>query len=106
MFYHDHAYGITRLNVYAGEASPYIIQDPVEQNLVNSGVIPADQIPLIIQDKTFVPDDAQLAAQDPTWDKAKWGGKGNLWMPHVYMTNQNPADPGGINAFGRWHYGP
>jgi hypothetical protein len=61
---------------------------------------------LIIQDKTFVPDDAQLAAQDPTWDKAKWGGKGNLWMPHVYMTNQNPADPGGINAFGRWHYGP
>ncbi len=27
-------------------------------------------------------------------------------MPHVYMPNQNPADPGGMNAFGRWHYGP
>ena len=106
MFYHDHSYGITRLNVYAGEAAPYILQDPVEQNLVNSGVIPTDQLPLVIQDKTFVPDDAQLAAEDPTWDKAKWGGKGSLWYPHVYMPNQNPADPGGMNAFGRWHYGP
>jgi len=73
---------------------------------VSQGVIPADQIPLVIQDKTFVPDDTQLAASDPTWDKAKWGGKGSLWYPHVYMPNQNPADPGGMNAFGRWHYGP
>ncbi len=55
MFYHDHAYGITRLNVYAGEAAGYLLQDPVEQALVASGVIPADQIPLVIQDKTFVP---------------------------------------------------
>ncbi|WP_287153145.1 DUF5719 family protein [Candidatus Solincola tengchongensis] len=106
MFYHDHSYGITRLNVYAGEASPYLLEDPVEQDLVARGVIPAEQIPLIIQDKTFVPDDEQLAWQDPTWDKVKWGGKGNLWMPHVYMPNQNPADPGGLNAFGRWSYGP
>ena len=30
MFYHDHAYGITRLNVYAGEAAGYLITDPVE----------------------------------------------------------------------------
>ncbi|MCJ7653665.1 MAG: hypothetical protein MUO75_08205 [Actinobacteria bacterium] len=106
MFYHDHAFGITRLNVYAGEAAPSLLQDTVEQNLVNDGVIPADQIPLVVQDKTFVPDDAQLAAEDPTWNKAKWGGKGSLWYPHVYMPNQNPADPGGMNAFGRWHYGP
>ena len=26
-------YGITRLNVYAGEAAPYVLQDPVEQKL-------------------------------------------------------------------------
>ncbi len=26
MFYHDHAWGITRLNVYAGEAAGYLIQ--------------------------------------------------------------------------------
>ncbi len=106
MFYHDHAFGITRLNVYAGEAAGYILQDPVEKGLVDKGIIPADQIPLIVQDKSFVPDSAQLQWQDPTWDTAKWGGEGNLWMPHVYMPNQNPADPGGMNAFGRWHYGP
>ena len=27
MFYHDHAWGITRLNVYAGEAAPYLVTD-------------------------------------------------------------------------------
>ncbi len=81
MFYHDHAYGITRLNVYAGEAAGYLVTDPVEQTLVNggtipgtkcrpAGTIPATEIPLIIQDKTFVPSESQLAVQDPTWN---WG---------------------------------
>src|SRR5581483_10087632 len=28
MFYHDHAYGITRLNVYGGEAAGYLLSDP------------------------------------------------------------------------------
>jgi FtsP/CotA-like multicopper oxidase with cupredoxin domain len=106
MFYHDHAYGITRLNVYAGEAAPYLVQDSTEKSLKTTGTIPTDELPLVIQDKTFVPDDKQLAGEDPTWNKAKWGGKGSLWQPHVYMTNQNPADPSGFNAFGRWHYGP
>ena len=31
---------------------------------------------------------------------------GDLWMPHVYMTNQNPWDITGTNAFGRWMYSP
>ncbi len=106
MFYHDHAYGITRLNVYAGEAAGYLLQDPTEQLLTTSGVIPSDQIPLIIQDKTFVPSPAQLAQEDPTWDSIAYGGKGSLWFPHVYMPNQNPGDPGSVNAVGRWDYGP
>jgi FtsP/CotA-like multicopper oxidase with cupredoxin domain len=124
MFYHDHAYGITRLNVYAGEAAPYLLNDAPgtgERALVASGVIPpdADQIPLVVQDKTFVPDTtttftnslgtfpSQLAAQDPTWNTAAWGAKGSLWFPHVYMPNQNPADiQGGANMMGRWDYGP
>ena len=33
MFYHDHAVGITRLNVYAGMAAGYLIHDPVEDDL-------------------------------------------------------------------------
>jgi FtsP/CotA-like multicopper oxidase with cupredoxin domain len=119
MFYHDHSYGITRLNVYAGEAAPYLVQDSAEAALVNGGAIvdgtgatvnvpagtvPADQYPLVIQDKTFVPNDTQLAAQDPTWDKAKWGGLGSLWYPHVYMPNQDPSDYNGVNSVGRWDY--
>ncbi len=106
MFYHDHAWGITRLNVYAGEAAGYLITDPTEQKLVDDGTIPSDQIPLVIQDKTFVPGPAQLAAQDPTWDPSRWGGEGNLWYEHVYMPAQNPGDPSGMSAFGRWMYGP
>ena len=115
LFYHDHAWGITRLNVYAGEAAGYVLTDPTEQKLItNSGPLAGLGVgtPLVIQDKTFVPDDAQLYdtassyGQDPTWDKARWGGKGNLWYHHVYMPVQNPGDPSGISAFGRWMYGP
>ena len=105
MFYHDHAWGITRLNVYAGEAAGYLITDSTEQKLVADGTIPADQIPLVIQDRTFVPDAAQLALQDPTWDTTRWGTKGNFWYEHVYMPAQNPNDPSGMSAYGRWMYG-
>ncbi|TLN02211.1 laccase [bacterium] len=134
LFYHDHAWGITRLNVYVGEAAGYLIQDPVELAMVNggtingrtfaAGTIPADQIPLIIQDKTFV-DPATIKNTDPTW---AWGSTaptplagaptvsgegmnpvlGDLWWPHVYMPAQNPYNPdmSGASAMGRWHYGP
>lgn len=114
MFYHDHALGTTRLNVYAGEAAGYLLTDPTEDKLIGAGLIPGAPngdvyrygIPLIIQDKTFVPDATTLARQDPTWDTAHWGGLGSLWFPHVYMPNQNPADAEGVNAMGRWDYGP
>jgi FtsP/CotA-like multicopper oxidase with cupredoxin domain len=108
MFYHDHSFGITRLNVYAGEAAGYVLRDPIEQKLITNGTIPGNgsEIPLVIQDRTFVPQDSQLAWQDPTWDKARWGGYGSLWYHHVYMPAQNPGDPGGMSAFGRWMYGP
>ncbi|HSB21227.1 MAG TPA: hypothetical protein VLD85_14565 [Anaeromyxobacteraceae bacterium] len=133
-FYHDHAMGITRLNVYAGEAAGYVITDAVEQDMINgtnlSGVncfdpptcsvskkvLPDIGIPLVIQDRTWV-EAATVFAQDPTWN---WGTgardlatgnitsavDGDLWYPHVYMSAQNPWDLGGVNAFGRWHYGP
>ncbi len=31
---------------------------------------------------------------------------GNLWYHHVYMPAQNPGDPSGMSAYGRWMYGP
>ena len=107
MFYHDHAYGITRLNVYGGEAAGYVLQDATVQAMVANGTLPPDSnmIPLVIQDKTFVPDPVQLANEDPTWPTVG-GGMGNFWFPHVYMPNQNPFDMAGVNAMGRWDYGP
>jgi FtsP/CotA-like multicopper oxidase with cupredoxin domain len=109
MFYHDHAWGITRLNVYAGEAAGYVLTDPTEQKLFGPSGTYADMgegIPLVIQDRTFVPSAAQLAGQDPTWDSSNWGGMGSLWYHHVSMPAQNPGDPGGMSAYGRWMYGP
>ncbi|HYL15065.1 MAG TPA: choice-of-anchor D domain-containing protein [Terriglobales bacterium] len=122
MFYHDHAYGITRLNVYAGEAAGYLLLDPAEEASLTAATVPgtvstagvdlAHLVPLVIQDKTFVPNAAQLMVEDPTWIGGGFGttpgtaNPGDLWFPHVYTTNQNPADPGGANAFGRWDYGP
>ncbi len=114
MFYHDHSYGITRLNVYAGEAAGYMIQDAAEKKLIDDGTIPSEQIPVIVQDKTFV-DENTVLTTDPTWN---WGTgiknangirapkTGDLWLPHVYVPAQNPADAGGMNATGRWHFGP
>src|SRR4030066_422518 len=56
MFYHDHSWGIHRLNVYAGEAAGYVITDATEQALFGpSGTYSSmgEGIPLIIQDRTF-----------------------------------------------------
>ena len=148
MFWHDHALGFTRLNVYKGMAGGYLLRDTYEEDwLSQSGVPtlvtkPQNVIPLVIQEKGFVPSNqtsggnyqpigydpndsgnlypeysalfatlagefpSQLHAQDPTWDENRWGGTGQLWWPHVYMPNQNPWDPTGVNPMGRWDYGP
>ena len=97
MFYHDHAWGITRLNVYAGEAAGYLITDETEQKLMAPAAPSKGSglgIPLIIQDKTFVPQSAQLGlGRTPRGTPTRWGGYGNLWYHHVYMPAQNPGDP-------------
>jgi spore coat protein A, manganese oxidase len=51
LWYHDHAMGITRLNVYAGLAANYLLRDSVEDALnLPKG---AYEMPLVIQDKSF-----------------------------------------------------
>ena len=132
MFYHDHAYGTTRLDVYAGEAAGYLLYDDYELDLINgtnnTGINPGPVkvlpdlsavtgnpndkfgIPLVIQDKTFVPWDVDI--QDALWNRdslgnpRSWGQPGDLWFPHVYEPNQMPLTIGGANPFGRWDYGP
>ncbi len=104
MFYHDHAFGLTRLNVYAGVASVYELNDTAEQAAKLAGTLPADQIPLVFQEKTFVPKD--VAIQDAKWDSTYWGAEGDLWFPHVYETNQDPSSVDGTKPVGRWDWGP
>ena len=88
-WYHDQSFGVARLNVYAGLAGIYMLSDPAD-NLANSyeanNVIPSEQIPLVFQDKTFVPRD--IAVEDARWNTSIWGGEDSLWYPHVYETNQ------------------
>jgi hypothetical protein len=114
-FIQDRTSGLTRLNAYAGLEAAYVVTDPIEQILVNGGTlpngttvakgtIPAAQIPLIIEDKTFVP--ANITQQDALWNNPSWGAAGDLWFPHVYEPNQDPHMAAGGNPVGRWDYGP
>ena len=58
LWYHDHALGITRLNVYAGLAGLYVIRDANEDHLVARRQLPAGpyEVPLVIQDRQFLAD--------------------------------------------------
>ena len=54
LWYHDHAMGQTRLNVYAGLAGFYILRDELEERLnLPKGEY---EIPVLIQDKSFKED--------------------------------------------------
>jgi len=129
MFYHDHTSGLTRLNVYIGEAAGYVITDPIEQALVADAInapaataaLDAIGIPLVIQDRIYVPNNigpiggtvtmngvtsVVEQSQDAKWDLNHWGQPGDLWYPHVYETNQDPNAWDGTNPTGRWDWGP
>jgi spore coat protein A len=55
LWYHDHALGVTRLNVYAGLAGFYILRDANEVALVAAHRLPTGpyEIPIVIQDRMF-----------------------------------------------------
>ncbi len=58
LWYHDHALGITRLNVYAGLSGMYVLRDDHEDSL---NLPKGDyEIPLIIQDRFLNPDGSLL----------------------------------------------
>jgi FtsP/CotA-like multicopper oxidase with cupredoxin domain len=97
-WYHDHAYGLTRINAYAGMASGLLIVDSFEESLINLHVLPSLPgylrygIPLVIQDKTFWDSNS-----DPNYPAA--GAKqGDLWYPWQYEILGTPT--------GRWEQGP
>jgi spore coat protein A, manganese oxidase len=59
LWFHDHALGATRLNVFAGLAAAYILRDEFDTGAEPNPIgIPggAYEIPLVIQDRQFNPD--------------------------------------------------
>lgn len=58
LWYHDHALGLTRLNVYAGLAGFYVLQDDNRLDLVKTGILPSGpyDLGMAIQDRAFTSD--------------------------------------------------
>jgi spore coat protein A len=75
LWYHDHALGITRLNVYAGLAGFYLIRDDEEDALNLPGG--AYEILLMIQDRSFGVDGSLL--YPPAKD-----GTHPMWMQEFF----------------------
>ena len=74
LWYHDHAMGINRLNIFAGLLGSYILRDETEEALyLPSGKY---EIPLIICDRMF-DKDCQLSY--PVSDK-----EGSPWIPEFF----------------------
>lgn len=66
LWYHDHAMGITRLNVYAGLSGFFFLRDEVERRM---GLPSGDhEIPLLLQDRTI--DDQGQLVYAPTHEDA------------------------------------
>ena len=56
LWYHDHALGNTRLNVYAGLAGVYFVRDELDTGKPDNPLglpVGTYEIPLVLQDKTF-----------------------------------------------------
>jgi spore coat protein A, manganese oxidase len=103
-WYHDHAWGITRTNAYAGVATGLVLRDNFERGLIANGLPPLlenslldgvtqilegkpslgywpiREYPLVFQDKIFVGNNIKL--MDSTWTGPKTAG--SLWYPHTY----------------------
>jgi spore coat protein A len=79
LWYHDHAVGITRLNVYAGLSGFYLLRDDEERGME----LPANEyeIPLLLQDRTL--DDAGQLVYAPTHEDGKKLPAG-VWGPEFF----------------------
>ncbi|WP_028391398.1 multicopper oxidase family protein [Bacillus cihuensis] len=63
LWYHDHAIGLTRLNIYAGLAGLYLIRDWHEGSLnLPSGKY---EVPLLLQDRSFKEDGSLAYPEHP-----------------------------------------
>lgn len=78
LWYHDHAMGITRLNVYAGLAGFYLLRDQYDTGESDNSIgLPSGryEIPLVLQDRMF------------NWDGTLAyppGEFGSIWAPEFF----------------------
>jgi spore coat protein A len=74
LWYHDHAMGINRLNIYAGLFGLYVVRDEAEDALgLPSGKY---EIPLVLADRDFKPDGCLSYPASPDPEKP--------WVPEVF----------------------
>lgn len=79
LWYHDHAGGITRLNIYAGLSGFYFLRDAQELKMnLPSGDY---EIPLVLQDRTI--DDRGQLVYMPTQDDGSSLAPG-VWGPQMF----------------------
>ena len=89
LWYHDHAMGITRLNVMSGLAGFYLLRNPSDpvEDLLPSGEF---EIPLAIQDRNFLsdgslyfPTQGSAPSVHPYWNSTFFGNtimvNGKVW---------------------------
>jgi spore coat protein A len=96
LWYHDHALGITRLNVYAGLAGFYLLEDNWERGLVKEGVLPKGKhdIEIVIQDKSFYAD-GQLF-----WPAYATDNGNTIWNPYEeFITDNEDLKPEFYDVF-------
>ena len=92
LWYHDHALGITRLNVYAGLSGFYLLRDQRELGMnLPSGPW---EIPLVLQDRTLDPHGQLLYA--PTNEDGTVAPEG-VWAPEFF--GQFPVINGAISPY-------
>jgi spore coat protein A, manganese oxidase len=79
LWYHDHALGITRLNVYAGLSGLFLIRDEDERRL---GLPDGEhEIPLVVQDRTLDPNGQLVYA--PSFEDGQEPPPGH-WAPEFF----------------------
>jgi FtsP/CotA-like multicopper oxidase with cupredoxin domain len=87
LWYHDHALGMTRINVLSGLAGYYILRDPADSL---APLLPSGQyeMPLIFQDRTFLTDGSLYYPAD--------GYYPSYGPPPFNYTQVNPYGVGGF----------
>jgi spore coat protein A len=81
LWYHDHAWGITRFNPFLGQAAAYIVRDAGENALITGGQIPngAYEVPIVLQDRLLdLATGAMIYPQTPT------PGTHPQWIPEYF----------------------